>query len=88
MDIKEKAKESNNDTGDGLAGKLKLKITDLPLRKSTMKLLKTVDCDTLGDIVTNDESFFLQFRSFGASEMYEIMTVLELYDLHFGMDVK
>ena len=53
-----------------------------------MNLLKALDCDTLGDIVTKDQLYFLQFRSFGASEIYEIMTVLELYDLDFGMDVK
>lgn len=76
------------DTGDGLAGKLKLKITDLPLKIRTMNLLKVADCDTLGDIVTKDKSYFMQFRSFGTSGIYDIMNVLELYGLDFGMDVK
>ena len=84
-----KLKEENkSNAGDGLAGKLKTKITDLPLRIRTMNLLKALDCDTLGDIVTKDQLYFMQFRSFGAGEIYEIMTVLELYDLDFGMDVK
>ena len=84
----EDIKQAYIDTGDGLAGKLKLKITDLPLKIRTMNILKSVDCDTLGDIVAKDKTFFMQCRNMGRNGLDDIMNVLELYGLDFGMDVK
>ena len=81
-------KQAYIDTGEGLAGKLKLKVKDLPFKIRTMNILKSVDCDTLGDIVAKDKTFFMQCRNMGRNGLDDIMNVLELYGLDFGMDVK
>jgi DNA-directed RNA polymerase subunit alpha len=41
----------------------------------------------MGDLVRKDESEMLKFRNFGRKSLAELMEIVDVYNLEFGMDV-
>lgn len=70
-----------------LAMKLMTKLSDLPLPTRAKTILKSVNCERLGDILKLQKKDLMKFRNCGKKTLEDINNVLELYDLEWGMDV-
>jgi DNA-directed RNA polymerase subunit alpha len=49
--------------------------------------LKAADIKILADLVRKDEAEMLKFRNFGRKSLAELMDIVEVMGLEFGMDV-
>lgn len=62
-------------------------VDDLELSVRSHNCLKAANIKTMGDLVRKDESEMLKFRNFGRKSLAELMEIVEVYNLEFGMDV-
>lgn len=62
-------------------------VDDLELSVRSHNCLKAANIKILGDLVRKDESEMLKFRNFGRKSLAELMEIVEVYNLEFGMDV-
>ena len=62
-------------------------VDDLELSVNTDNRLKAANIKTMGDLVRKDESEMLKFRNFGRKSLAELMEIVDVYNLEFGMDV-
>jgi len=62
-------------------------VDDLELSVRSHNCLKAADIKTLGDLVRRDENEMLKFRNFGRKSLAELIEIVEIYGLDFGMDV-
>lgn len=83
----EEAKDLIIDDDHELAMKLMTKLSDLPLPTRAKTILKSLNCENLGDILKLQKNDFLKIRNCGKKTLEEINNVVELYDLEWGMDV-
>lgn len=70
-----------------IGGLLKTSIEDLNLSVRAYNCLKSANINTIGELVSRDESDLLKFRNFGRKSLTELQEVIEEKNLHFGMDV-
>jgi DNA-directed RNA polymerase subunit alpha len=70
-----------------VSGLLKTSIEDLNLSVRAYNCLKSANINTIGELVSRDESDLLKFRNFGRKSLTELQEVIEEKNLHFGMDV-
>lgn len=70
-----------------IAGLLKTSIEDLNLSVRAYNCLKSANINTIGELVSRDESELLKFRNFGRKSLTELLEVIEEKNLVFGMDV-
>lgn len=62
-------------------------VDDLELSVRSHNCLKAANIKTMGDLVRKDESEMLKFRNFGRKSLSELMDIVDVYNLEFGMDV-
>lgn len=62
-------------------------VDDLELSVRSHNCLKAANIKILGDLVRKDGSEMLKFRNFGRKSLAELMEIVEVYNLEFGMDV-
>lgn len=62
-------------------------LTDFNLSVRTLNICKSVDIDTVRDLVKDGIIPFMQKRKFGMNQYYEIDEFLRTHNLSFGMDV-
>lgn len=62
-------------------------VDDLELSVRSHNCLKAANIKTLGDLVRRDSNEMLKFRNFGRKSMAELNSIVENYNLVFGMDV-
>jgi len=62
-------------------------VDDLELSVRSHNCLKAANIKTMGDLVRKDESEMLKFRNFGRKSLAELMEIVDVYNLDFGMDV-
>lgn len=70
-----------------IANLLKTSIEDLNLSVRAYNCLKSANINTIGELVSKDESELLKFRNFGRKSLTELLEVIEEKNLQFGMDV-
>jgi DNA-directed RNA polymerase subunit alpha len=70
-----------------IANLLKTSIEDLNLSVRAYNCLKSANINTIGELVSKDESELLKFRNFGRKSLAELVEVVEEKNLQFGMDV-
>lgn len=70
-----------------ISGLLKTSIEDLNLSVRAYNCLKSANINTIGELVSKDESELLKFRNFGRKSLTELIEVVEEKNLQFGMDV-
>lgn len=70
-----------------IANLLKTSIEDLNLSVRAYNCLKSANINTIGELVSKDESELLKFRNFGRKSLAELLEVIEEKNLEFGMDV-
>lgn len=62
-------------------------VEELELSVRSHNCLKAADINILGDLVRKDEAEMLKFRNFGRKSLAELMDIVEVMGLEFGMDV-
>ncbi|MBI1938896.1 MAG: DNA-directed RNA polymerase subunit alpha [Ignavibacteriales bacterium] len=62
-------------------------VDDLELSVRSHNCLKAANIKTLADLVRRDENEMLKFRNFGRKSLAELIEIVEVYGLEFGMDV-
>ena len=62
-------------------------VAELELSVRSHNCLKAADINILGDLVRKDEAEMLKFRNFGRKSLAELMDIVEVMGLEFGMDV-
>jgi DNA-directed RNA polymerase subunit alpha len=62
-------------------------VEELELSVRSHNCLKAADIKILGDLVRKDEAEMLKFRNFGRKSLAELMDIVEVMGLEFGMDV-
>ncbi len=62
-------------------------VDDLELSVRSHNCLKAANIQTLGELVSKEESELLKFRNFGRKSLSELSEIVENYGLQFGMDV-
>ena len=62
------------------------RLIDLNLTVRTQNGLKSLNCDTLGDVVKLDMSMLLKARNFGKKSLAEIDEFIKRLGLHWGMN--
>jgi excisionase family DNA binding protein len=62
------------------------RLIDLNLTVRTQNGLKSLNCDTLGDVVKLDMSMLLKARNFGKKSLTEIDEFIKRLGLHWGMN--
>lgn len=82
------ARQAYLESDEGVVGKLMIKVENLPFSARTKNILKSGDCETLGDIVSKEKTEILRYRGMGIKKFKEILAVADYYGLEFGMDVK
>lgn len=70
-----------------IANLLKTSIEDLNLSVRAYNCLKSANINSIGELVSKDESELLKFRNFGRKSLTELLEVIEEKNLQFGMDV-
>jgi DNA-directed RNA polymerase subunit alpha len=70
-----------------IANLLKTSIEDLNLSVRAYNCLKSANINSIGELVSKDESELLKFRNFGRKSLAELVEVVEEKNLQFGMDV-
>lgn len=70
-----------------IAGLLKTSIEDLNLSVRAYNCLKSANINSIGELVSKNESELLKFRNFGRKSLAELTEVIEEKNLQFGMDV-
>lgn len=70
-----------------VAGLLKTSIEDLNLSVRAYNCLKSANINSIGELVSKNESELLKFRNFGRKSLAELTEVIEEKNLQFGMDV-
>lgn len=66
---------------------LKTSIEDLNLSVRAYNCLKSANINSIGELVSKDESELLKFRNFGRKSLDELIEVIEEKNLQFGMDI-
>ena len=66
---------------------LKTKLVDMDLSVRALNCLKAADVETLGDLVSYDNSDLLKFRNFGKKSLTELEDLVDSKGLTFGMNV-
>jgi len=66
---------------------LKTSIEDLNLSVRAYNCLKSANINSIGELVSKNESELLKFRNFGRKSLAELTEVIEEKNLQFGMDV-
>ncbi len=66
---------------------LKTSIEDLNLSVRAYNCLKSANINSIGELVSKEESELLKFRNFGRKSLAELHEVIEEKNLQFGMDV-
>jgi DNA-directed RNA polymerase subunit alpha len=67
---------------------LLMPVDELELSVRAHNCLKAANIRNLADLVSLDEQDLLKFRNFGRKSLSELGDVVQLYNLHFGMDVQ
>ena len=62
------------------------RLIDLNLTVRTQNGLKSLNCDTLGDVVKLDISMLMKARNFGKKSLTEIDEFIKSHGLHWGMN--
>jgi DNA-directed RNA polymerase subunit alpha len=70
-----------------IASLLKTSIEDLNLSVRAYNCLKSANINSIGELVSKNESELLKFRNFGRKSLSELNEVIEEKNLQFGMDV-
>ncbi|MCH8494728.1 MAG: DNA-directed RNA polymerase subunit alpha [Balneolales bacterium] len=70
-----------------VASLLKTSIEDLNLSVRAYNCLKSANINSIGELVSKNESELLKFRNFGRKSLAELTEVIEEKNLQFGMDV-
>jgi len=70
-----------------IASLLKTSIEDLNLSVRAYNCLKSANINSIGELVSKNESELLKFRNFGRKSLAELTEVIEEKNLQFGMDV-
>jgi DNA-directed RNA polymerase subunit alpha len=70
-----------------IASLLKTSIEDLNLSVRAYNCLKSANINSIGELVSKNESELLKFRNFGRKSLSELTEVVEEKNLQFGMDV-
>ena len=63
-------------------------VADLDLSVRTYNCLRAVNIKTVGELVRREENEMLKFRNFGRKSLQELVDILDVYDLRFGMNRK
>jgi len=66
---------------------LKMSVDELELSVRSHNCLKAANIQTIGDLVSRDDSEMLKFRNFGRKSLQELSKILEEKGIYFGMDV-
>jgi len=66
---------------------LKTKLTDMDLSVRALNCLKAAEVETLGDLVTFTKNDLMKFRNFGKKSLTELEELVDIKNLHFGMDL-
>lgn len=70
-----------------VASLLKTSIEDLNLSVRAYNCLKSANINSIGELVSKNESELLKFRNFGRKSLAELTEVIEEKNLQFGMDI-
>ncbi|NTW49587.1 MAG: DNA-directed RNA polymerase subunit alpha [Chlorobiales bacterium] len=66
---------------------LQTRIEDLELSVRSHNCLRSAEIESLGQLVSKREEELLGFKNFGKKSLAELKELLEVKNLHFGMDV-
>ena len=66
---------------------LKTKLIDMDLSVRALNCLKAAEVDTLGDLVSFNKNDLMKFRNFGRKSLTELVELVILKGLSFGMDL-
>lgn len=72
---------------EAIRKKLLTPVDDLELSVRSQNCLRAANIKTLGDLVRRQESELLKFRNFGRKSLAELIEIVEIHKLEFGMDV-
>ncbi|MBN2570615.1 MAG: DNA-directed RNA polymerase subunit alpha [Ignavibacteriales bacterium] len=72
---------------EGIKKKLLTPVDDLELSVRSQNCLRAASIKTLGELVRRHESDLLKFRNFGRKSLAELIEIVEINKLEFGMDV-
>lgn len=72
---------------DTLEKLLKTNVKELELTVRSANCLEAAGVDTIGDLVSRTENDMLKYKNFGKKSLDEIVSLLNTYELHLGMDV-
>jgi DNA-directed RNA polymerase subunit alpha len=67
---------------------LHMNVKDLELTVRSANCLAVAEIETIGELVSKNESEMLKYRNFGKKSLDEIKALLVKYDLQLGMDVE
>lgn len=67
---------------------LKERLVDFDLSVRALNCLKSIGCETVGDVVQQRKINFLKCRNFGKKSLCEIEDFVESLGLHFEMDIE
>lgn len=83
--VEEEAKEAEKSRVRRI---LLMPVDELELSVRAHNCLKAANIKNLADLVQLEEQDLLKFRNFGRKSLSELGDVVQLYNLHFGMDVQ
>ena len=63
------------------------KLSDMELSVRALNCLKAANIETFADLVVHQRAELMKFRNFGKKSLSEIDTLVERYNLTFGMDI-
>lgn len=66
---------------------LKTKLVDMDLSVRALNCLKAAEVETLGDLVSFNKNDLMKFRNFGKKSLTELDELVNIKNLHFGMDL-
>ena len=66
---------------------LKTKLVDMDLSVRALNCLKAAEVETLGDLVSFNKNDLMKFRNFGKKSLTELDELVNVKNLHFGMDL-
>ena len=85
--IEDKKAKKIDDKFMRISKNLQITIEELNLSARSLNCLKAYNITTLEEIVSKDESYFLNIRNFGRKSMEEIRKIINDKGLNFAMDV-
>lgn len=63
------------------------RLADMDLSVRALNCLKAAEIDTFADLVSHHKAELMKFRNFGKKSLTEIESLIDKYNLSFGMDI-